>query len=86
MRSDALPARWLRCNAGDGAKGRRWYAWTREAVAAEGAPPGWGRWLLVRRNLRSGELAYSVCAGPAGLPLVALVKVAGCRWRVEESS
>lgn len=24
-------------------------------------------------------------AGPAGLPLVALVKVAGCRWRVEES-
>jgi hypothetical protein len=24
------------------------------------------------------------CAAPAGLPLVALVKVAGCRWRVEE--
>jgi SRSO17 transposase len=79
------PERWLRCNAGDGAKGRRWYAWTRVALAADGAPDGWGRWLLVRRNLRSGELAFYVCAGPAGLPLIALVKVAGTRWRVEES-
>jgi len=48
-------------------------------------PTGWGRWLLVRRSLRTGELAYYVCAGPAGLPLVALVRVAGSRWRVEEA-
>jgi Single-strand binding protein family len=34
----------------------------------------WGRWPLVRRSLRSGELAYYVCTGPAGLPLVALVQ------------
>jgi hypothetical protein len=39
----------------------------------------------VRRSLRTGELAYYACAGPAGLPLVALVRVAGCRWRVEEA-
>ena len=26
-----------------------------------------------------------MCAGPASLPLVALVRVAGCRWRVEEA-
>jgi SRSO17 transposase len=31
------------------------------------------------------ELAYYVCAGSARLPLVALVRVAGCRWRVEEA-
>jgi hypothetical protein len=41
------------------------------------------RWLLVRRNRGSGELAFYVCAGPAGLPLIALVRVAGTRWRVE---
>jgi len=44
-----------------------------------------GRWLLARRSLRTGELAYYACAGPAGLPLVALVRVAGSRWRVEEA-
>jgi hypothetical protein len=37
----------------------------------------------VRRSLRTGELAYYLCAGPAGLPLIDLVRVAGCRWRVE---
>jgi SRSO17 transposase len=26
-----------------------------------------------------------VCAGPASLPLVALVRVAGYRWRAEEA-
>jgi hypothetical protein len=48
-------------------------------------PRGWARWLLLRRSLTTGELAYYVCAGPASLPLVALVRVAGTRWRVEEA-
>jgi hypothetical protein len=39
----------------------------------------------VRHSLTTGELAYDVCAGPAGLPLVALVQVAGTCWRVEEA-
>ncbi|MFL5883213.1 MAG: IS701 family transposase [Actinomycetota bacterium] len=79
------PHCWLRVSAGQGAKGRRWYAWSRVALDSTGAPPGWQRWLLVRRSLRTGELAYYLCAGPAGLPLVALVRVAGSRWRVEEA-
>jgi SRSO17 transposase len=79
------PHCWLRVSAGHGAKGRRWYAWTRVALDSTTAPPGWQRWLLVRRSLRTGELAYYACAGPAGLPLVALVRVAGARWRVEEA-
>jgi SRSO17 transposase len=37
----------------------------------------------VRRSLRTGELAYYLCAGPAGRPLVASVRVAGSRWREE---
>jgi SRSO17 transposase len=79
------PERWLRISAGPGAKGRRWYAWSRQPLDGAGAPQGWGRWLLVRRSLTTGELAYYLCAGPVGLPLVALVRVAGSRWRVEEA-
>jgi hypothetical protein len=79
------PAGWLRISAGLGAKGRRWYGWSRVALDSAGAPEGWERWLLLRRSLTTGELAYYVCAGPAGRPLVALVRVAGCRWRVEEA-
>ena len=79
------PERWLRISAGHGAKGRRWYAWSRLPLAIAGAPEGWGRWLLLRRSLTTGELAYYACAGPAGLPLVALVRIAGSRWRLEEA-
>jgi SRSO17 transposase len=79
------PACWLRISAGQGAKGRRWYAWGRVALSSAAAPDEWQRWLLVRRSLRTGELAYDVCAGPADTPLVALVRVAGARWRVEEA-
>ena len=79
------PECWLRISAGHGAKGRRWYAWSRLPLGGAGAPQGWGRWLLTRRNLKTGELAFYVCAGPAGLPLVALVRTAGTRWRAEES-
>jgi DDE superfamily endonuclease len=53
----------LRISAGDGAKGKRWYAWMRMPLAEADAPAGWGHWLLVRRSLATGELAYR-CAGP----------------------
>lgn len=41
--------------------------------------------LLVRRNEHTGELAYYRCYSPTPVPLSALVKVAGQRWRIEES-
>ena len=34
------PACWLRISAGRGAKGRRWYAWSRVALATAGVPEG----------------------------------------------
>jgi SRSO17 transposase len=79
-----VPAdRWLRLSAGDGAKGRRMYDWTRVSLAAT-SPAGMGRWLLVRRSLRDpDELAFYACFGPTGTPLATLVKVAGCRWSIE---
>ena len=48
--------------------------------------PGPGhRQLLIRRNRTTGELAYYRCYSPAPVPLTALVRVAGSRWRVEET-
>jgi SRSO17 transposase len=79
-----LPARaWRRLSAGDGAKGPRVYDWARVALTRPGWP-GRGFWLLVRRRLADGELAFYVCFGPARTTLAELVRVAGIRWAVEE--
>jgi len=51
------PHGWLRLSAGPGARGRRWYGWSRLALVDAGAPHGWQRWLLLRRSLTTGELA-----------------------------
>lgn len=49
--------------------------------------PGLGRHqhLLIRRNRRTGELAYYRCYAPRPVPLSTIVKVAGSRWTVEET-
>ena len=41
--------------------------------------------LLIRRNRSTGELAFYRCYSPRPVPLATLVKVAGQRWRVEET-
>jgi len=49
--------------------------------------PGWpgrGFWLLARRRLPDGELAFYACFGPARTTLAELVGVAGIRGAVEE--
>jgi len=80
-----LPARaWQRLSAGDGAKGPRVYDWARVALTRPGWP-GRGFWLLARRRLSDGELAFYACFGPARTTLAELVRVAGIRWAVEES-
>jgi SRSO17 transposase len=86
-RADQLAARipagaWRHLSAGQGAKGERIYAWARVAIRPL-REPGRGHWLLVRRSLTSGELAYYVCYGPAQTSLAELVQVAGVRWTVE---
>jgi SRSO17 transposase len=79
-----LPARaWRRLSAGDGAKGPRVYDWARVALTRPGWP-GRGFWLLARRRLSDGELAFYACFGPARTSLAELVQVAGSRWAVEE--
>ena len=89
VRADRLAAQvdgadWVRCSAGDGAKGPRVYDW----AAVDIRPlrePGKGHWLLARRSItKPGELAYYVCFGPAGASLEELARVAGTRWAIEE--
>ena len=75
---------WVRCSAGDGAKGPRIYDWALVDIRPL-REPGKGYWLLARRSLADpGELAYYVCYGPAGTSLEELARVAGTRWAIEE--
>ncbi|MGH3460525.1 MAG: hypothetical protein ACRDP9_03525 [Kribbellaceae bacterium] len=85
---------WQRLSAGNGSKRPRFYAWTwvgidapnaahNDAAANHPLKPG-QRWLLIRRNNSTGELAYR-CYAPKPVPLRELVRVAGRRWTVEES-
>jgi hypothetical protein len=84
-RADELARRlprsaWQRYSAGPGAKGHRYYDWA--WLATDPGQPG-HRWLLIRRNRTTRELAYYRCYAPRHVPLPTLVKVAGLRWTVE---
>ena len=87
IRADKLAARlpgraWQRLSAGKGAKGHRYYDWA--WITISDPAPGC-RWLLIRRNRRTRELAFYRCYAPQPVPLAALVKVAGLRWTIEEN-
>ncbi|MFJ9367812.1 IS701 family transposase [Nocardia sp. NPDC101769] len=77
---------WQPLWAGDGAKGSRVYDWAWIEIDADDddAVPG-HRWLVVRRNQRTGELAYYRCWNTELVALARLVKVAGRRWSTEEN-
>ena len=68
-------------SAGRGSKGERWYAWAWLATASPRHS------LLVRRHLKTGELAFHYCFVPAGQPAskARLIRAAGLRWPAEES-
>ena len=67
-------------SAGKGSKGERWYGWAWLATASA------RHHLLVRRHLKTGELAFHYCYVPEGqvLTLTRLIRAAGLRWPVEE--
>jgi SRSO17 transposase len=72
--------RWEIRSAGRGSKGLRWYAWAWLATASA------RHHLLIRRHLRTGELAFCYCRVPEGqlLTKARLIRAAGLRWPVEE--
>ncbi|GAA0475621.1 hypothetical protein GCM10010361_45060 [Streptomyces olivaceiscleroticus] len=79
-----MPRRgWQQLSAGAGAKGPRSYDWAAvDLIPTHSA--GTCR-LLIHRNRTTGEVAYYRCFSPRPVPLPALVRVAGTRWRVEET-
>ena len=81
-----LPARaWQRISAGPGAKGPRWYDWALIEAADPAVTEGDGpHWLLIRRRVSDGELAFYRAHAPGPVTLAQLVKVAGSRWKVED--
>jgi SRSO17 transposase len=90
IRVDTLPAQlppraWQKHSAGTGARGQRYYSWAWVTLLAEDDTDTGKHHLLIRRNDRSGELAYLRCYSPRPVPLRTLVAVAGQRWRIEES-
>ena len=72
---------WEVRSAGKGSKGERWYAWAWLATASSRHS------LLVRRHLKTGELAFHYCYVPEGQAAskARLIRAAGLRWPVEES-
>jgi len=74
--------RWEVRSAGKGPEGGRWHAWARIGTASS------RRSLLIRRHLRTGELAFHHCYVPEGQPCAKarLVRAAGLRWPAEEES
>lgn len=69
---------WHRRSCGAGAKGQRTYLWAWIELTVADAP-GCHR-LLVRRNPRSGELAFYRAYAPRPVTLAVLARVAGRRW------
>jgi SRSO17 transposase len=72
--------RWEVRSAGTGSKGQRWYAWAWIGTASP------RHHLLVRRHLKTGDLAFHYCYVPEGqlLTKTRLARAAGLRWPVEE--
>jgi SRSO17 transposase len=72
-------------SAGSGSTGPRYYDWAWISFhPADAEDPG-QRWLLIRRNNTTGELAFYHCYAPRSVPLATLVRIAGRRWTIEES-
>jgi SRSO17 transposase len=72
---------WEVRSAGKGSKGARWYAWAWLGMISP------RHYLLIRRHLVTGELAFCYCYIPEGqaVSLSRLARAAGLRWPVEES-
>ena len=72
---------WEVRSAGQGSKGERWYAWAWIGTASPRHS------LLVRRHLKTGELAFHYCYVPEGqlASKARLIRAAGLRWPAEEN-
>jgi hypothetical protein len=87
--AQAPPEVWQRLSAGPGAKGERFYDWAAARLPAvaesDGAEPTRQRWILARRSISNpAETAYYLACAPLDATVADLVRVGGCRWKIEE--
>jgi SRSO17 transposase len=79
-------AGWFTMSAGDGTKGLREYSWALVETLPEADGPdlgsGW-HYVLIRKHLATGELAWYRCWSPRPVTPADLVGVAGRRWTIE---
>ncbi|GAA3476048.1 hypothetical protein GCM10018966_005750 [Streptomyces yanii] len=80
---------WEKISCGNGAKGERFYDWAAARLPAvwefDGDEPTRQRWMLARRSIaKPDEIAYYLASAPLEATVADLVRIAGCRWKVEE--
>ncbi|MGH8057889.1 MAG: IS701 family transposase [Candidatus Entotheonellia bacterium] len=78
------PERWSRQTIKEGSKGPLVadFAAVRVLAARDGLP-GPEVWLVLRRNVLTGELKTYLSQAPADTPLATLVRLSGMRWPIE---
>ncbi|NRD50855.1 IS701 family transposase [Corallococcus exiguus] len=81
MVKEVPPEAWARLSAGAGTKGPRFYDWARMRLNRH---LGLSRWLLFRRGLADGKVAFYVAHARRNASLESMVRAAGSRWAVEE--
>jgi SRSO17 transposase len=81
----SLPTdRWVRHTIKEGSKGPLVACFAaRRVIAVRGGLPGPEVWLVVRRNLLTGEVKTYLSNAPSDTPLATLVRLSGMRWPIE---
>lgn len=73
---------WFRFSVAEGSKGPRVYDWNAARFGAL-TESGHQHWLLIRRQVESGERAYYFCCAPQEVNAKDLARAAGRRWGIE---
>ncbi|WP_404369207.1 IS701 family transposase [Corallococcus coralloides] len=81
MAHEVPPDTWMCLSVGAGTKGPRLYDWARIRLNRH---LGLSRWLLFRRSLADGKVAFYVAHARRNASLESMVRAAGSRWAVEE--
>lgn len=82
--ANAPKSTWFRYCVADGSKGPRIYDWKASKFGVL-TDQGHQHWLLLRRHIETGDLAYYLCCAPPEVSAKDLARAAGRRWEIEVS-
>ena len=78
------PTQWQRHRITEGSKGPMAAdCWARRVVAVRDGLPGPELWLVMRRQIETGELKTYLCNAPPRTSLGTLARISGMRWPIE---